>query len=160
MNDTVIDGETGEVVSDEPKNYEIVEHDGKRCRYYPSTGAVMEVLPSGRMKIVANRGGRKNFDGAAMVAVRELKKEQAIVDGLEKASKVFDLRGPSEMLARIVAFRALVAATSADRTGNSDAKFVFSLVSQGSLDEEEQPALRIDLDKETAEKLMERLLEL
>ena len=153
---TVIDGETGEVLSDEEDlNYEETTHEGKPARFYPKTGAVMQETDDGRFIIVANRGGAENWDGKAMVALREIKKEEAIQRGLENAAIALDLRSADEMLSKIVAFRANVAATSADRTGNNDAKFIFGLVSQSLGEQEGAPALRLDMDKETAQELKE-----
>ena len=161
---TVIDGETGEIISDddleEEQKWEETTHEGKKARFYPQTGAVMVKQENGRFIIVANRGGRPDFDGKAMVTLRELKKEEAILRGLEDAAKEFDLRGSNAMLEKIVAFRAIVAATSADRTGNNDAKFIFSLVAQNLGVNEEPTALRIDMDKELAEILIAKLVEL
>ena len=171
---TVIDGETGEIVSDDEaledalaetegktqKNWEETTFEGEPARFYPQTGAIMQRKENGRFVIVANRGGRPDFDGKAMVEMRELKKEEAIIRGLETAGANMGLRTSHEMLALIVAFRAKVAATSPDRTGNNDAKFIFSLVTSSLGEPEKQSALRIDMDKETAEKLIDALVSL
>jgi hypothetical protein len=142
-------------------NYEIIEYEGEQCRFYPQSGAVMSELPSGKLMIVANLGGRPDFDGKEMVAIRELKKEQAILDGLRNAAEELDLRGASAMLSAIVAARAKNAVEDEGRTGSTDAKFIFSLVRQDREGEEEDgPALRIDMDQEVAEALIRKLVDL
>ena len=95
-----------------------------------------------------------------MVLARELKKEKAIVEGLEAAGFVLDLRSSTAVLSAIVAARAKNAIEDKGRTGNADAKFVFSLVSQNIETGEDGPAVRIDMDKDSAEKLITRLLDL
>jgi hypothetical protein len=121
----------------------------------------MSELPSGKLMIVANLGGRPDFDGKEMVAIRELKKEQAILDGLRNAAEELDLRGASAMLSAIVAARAKNAVEDEGRTGSTDAKFIFSLVRQDREGEEEDgPALRIDMDQEVAEALIRKLVDL
>ena len=174
---TVIDGETGEIISDNTlgdaldvvtsekldKNWEETTFEGEPARFYPQTGVVMQRREDGRFIFVANRGGRQGMkDGVAkeMVAIRELKREEAIIRGLETAAANMGLRNSSEMVALIVAFRATVAATSPDRTGNNDAKFIVGLLNAFIPEQEGKPALRVDMDKEIAEKLIEKLVEL
>lgn len=157
----IIDSETGEVLSDKPK-FELVMHDGHECKYYPASGAVIRTMPNGQTRFVANRGGRPDFDPHEMVAAREIKKEEAILRGLEEAGYNMDMRSAGDVLARIVAARATNAIEDEGRTGNSDAKFIFSLISAGGKEtsEESRPALRIDMDGERAQKLLEKLIEL
>jgi hypothetical protein len=142
------------------KRYEMVEWEGKPARHYPHTGAVMVQDEVGRWIIRGNTGGREDFDGAAMVAARELKKEEAIIRGLEQAAWELDLRTATEMLSAIVGARARNAIEDEGRTGNADAKFIFSLISPGKEGDGEGPALRIDMDKDTAKTLVDRLLEI
>ena len=151
--------ESGEVIS-EPK-YEITEWNGEEARFYPRTGAIMVFSEEhNRWIIRANRGGRVDWDGAEMVVARELKKEKAIVEGLEKAGGQLDLRGATAVLSAIVAARATNAIADDGRTGNADAKFIFSLVSENRETGEAGPAVRIDMDEASATKLIERLLDL
>ena len=142
-------------------NYEEIDWNGEEARFYPSTGAVMVFSEEhNRWIIRANRGGRPDFDGKAMVAARELKKEKAIVEGLEAAGYALDLRSATAVLSAIVAARAKNAIDDEGRTGNADAKFIFSLVSENRETGESGPAVRIDMDKESAEALITRLLDL
>ena len=145
----------------EPKKYEIIDWNGEEARYYRSTGAIMVFSEEfNRWIIRANRGGRVGFDGKAMVEARELKKEKAVLDGLEKAGATVDLRSATAVLSAIVAARAENAIADPGRTGNADAKFIFSLVSENRETGEEGPAIRIDMDKESAAALVARLLDL
>ena len=142
-------------------NYEIIDWNGDEARFYPSTGAIMVFSEEyNRWIIRANRGGRPDWDGKAMVVARELKKEKAIVEGLEKAGGALDLRGATAVLSAIVAARAENAISDDGRDGNADAKFIFSLVSENRETGEQGPAVRIDMDKDSAEKLITRLLDL
>ena len=151
--------EAGEVIS--TQKYEITEWNGEEARFYPATGAIMVFSEEhNRWIIRANRGGRPDWDGAEMVAARELKKEKAIVEGLEKAGGALDLRGATAVLSAIVEARAKNAIEDEGRTGNADAKFIFSLVSENRETGEEGPAVRIDMDKEAAEQLIKRLIDL
>ena len=151
--------EASEVISEQ--KYEIIDWNGEEARFYPSTGAVMVFSKEhNRWIIRANRGGRPDFDGKAMVAARELKKEKAIVEGLEAAGYALDLRSATAVLSAIVAARAKNAIDDEGRTGNADAKFIFSLVSENRETGESGPAVRIDMDKESAEALITRLLDL
>lgn len=153
--------EKSEITVIEPKKYEIIDWNGEEARFYPSTGAIMVFSERyNRWIIRANRGGRQDWDGKAMAEARVLKKEKAIVEGLEKAGWELDLRTATAVLSAIVAARAKNAIEDEGRTGNADAKFIFSLVSEGGEDEGGRPALRIDMDKETAEELVKRLVEL
>ena len=155
------DPEITEILDIESVNYEIIEWNGDEARFYPSTGAIMVFSEENNRWIIrANRGGRKDFDGKAMVAARELKKEKAIVEGLEAAGYHYDKRSATAMLSKIVEARAKNAVEDEGRTGNADAKFIFSLVSENRDSGEEGPSLRIDMDKESAEILISRLLEL
>ena len=148
-----------EVISE--KNYEIIDWNGQEARFYEATGAIMVFSEENNRWIIrANRGGRPDFDGAAMVVARELKKEKAIVEGLEKAGGHLDLRGATAVLSAIVAARAKNAIEDDGRTGNADAKFIFSLVSENRETGEQGPAVRIDMDKDSAEALIARLLDL
>ena len=141
--------------------YEIIDWNGQEARFYQSTGAIMVFSEENNRWIIrANRGGRPDFDGAAMVVARELKKEKAIVEGLEKAGGHLDLRGATAVLSAIVAARAKNAIEDEGRTGNADAKFIFSLVSENRETGEQGPAVRIDMDKDSAEALIARLLDL
>ncbi len=145
-----------EVVEDTPApvNYDTIEFEGAEARFYPQTGAIMVFSEEhNRWIIRANRGGRPDFDGKAMVAARELKKEQAIIDGLTKAALTLDMRFATTatgMLSAIVSARAQNAVTDAGRTGNADAKFIFSIINQNDDGEEQGPALRVDMDADTA----------
>ena len=148
-----------EVISD--VKYEIIEWNGEEARFYERTGAIMVFSEEhNRWIIRANRGGRQDWDGAEMVVARELKKDKAIVEGLEKAGGRLDLRSATAVLSAIVAARARNAIEDEGRTGNADAKFIFSLVSENRETGEEGPALRIDMDKDSAKELITRLLEL
>lgn len=145
------DPEILEIFDDKLQKFEIIEYEGAEARFYPTTGAIM-VFDEARNRwiIRANRGGRPDFDGRAMVAARELKKEQAIIDGLETAALHFDGRTASDMLERIVTARAKNAVDDEGRTGNADAKFIFSIVAQNSEGGEGEPSLRVDMDADTA----------
>ena len=146
---------------DSTRKYDIIEWNGVEARFYPTTGAIMVFSEEhNRWIIRANRGGRPDFDGKEMVIARELKKEQAIVEGLEKAGGNLDLRGATAVLSAIVAARASNAISDDGRTGNADAKFIFSLVSENRETGEQGPAVRIDMDKEAAEELIKRLIDL
>ena len=160
MNTEETDKNTEIVVVEEQK-YEIIDWNGEEARFYPQTGAIMVFSEEyNRWIIRANRGGRPDWDGKAMVVARELKKEKAIVEGLEKAGGQLDLRSATAVLSAIVAARAENAVNDEGRTGNADAKFIFSLVSENRETGEEGPAIRIDMDKESAEALITRLLDL
>ena len=138
----------------ESPKYEIIDFEGAEARFYPRTGAIMVFDEAkNRWIIRANRGGRKDFDGKAMVAARELKKEQAIIDGLVQAASELDMRfatSATGMLSAIVAARAKNAYSDEGRTGNADAKFIFSIVGANSEGGEEGPSLRVDMDADTA----------
>ena len=145
----------------DPKKYEIIDHEGSEARFYPATGAIMVFSEEwNRWIIRANRGGRPDFDGAAMVQARELKKEKAILDGLENAAEGLDMRGASAMLALIVESRAKNAVSDSGRTGNADAKFIFSLIGESSEGEQAGPAVRIDMDADTAEGFIKAMKEM
>ena len=153
--------ENTEIVVIEEQKHEIIDWNGEEARFYPSTGAIMVFSEEfNRWIIRANRGGRPDWDGKAMVIARELKKEKAIVEGLEKAGAKLDLRGATAVLSAIVAARAQNAVDDEGRTGNADAKFIFSLVSENRDTGEAGPAVRIDMDKDSAEQLITRLLDL
>ena len=144
----------------ESLNHEIIDWNGEEARFYPATGAIMVFSEEhNRWIIRANRGGRPGFNGKEMVAARELKKEKAVLDGLEKAGWEMDLRGASAVLSAIVAARAKNAVDDEGRTGNADAKFIFSLVNQNNEDESESPSLRVDMDKETAAEFIDAMKE-
>lgn len=148
----------GEIVE---VNYEMTTWNGQEARFYPQTGAVMVFdEEKNRWIIRANRGGRPDWDAREMVAARELLKEKAIVEGLEAAGYAMDLRSATSVLSAIVAARAKNAIDDEGRTGNADAKFIFSLVSEDRETGESGPAVRIDMDKESAETLISRLLDL
>jgi len=142
------------------KRYEMIEWQGKPARHYLHTGAVMVEDEFGRWIIRGNLGGREDFDGAAMVAIRELKKEEAIINGLQNAAWELDLRSATDMLSKIVEARARNAVEDEGRTGNADAKFIFSLIHTDNERDGERPALRIDMDEDTAKSLIDRLLEI
>lgn len=150
----------GTVIEKDPKRYEMVEWEGQPARHYLHTGAIMVEDEHGRWIIRGNLGGREDFDGAAMVAARELKKEQAIVQGLQSVAWEMDLRSATDMLSAIVAARARNAVEDEGRTGNADAKFIFSLLHSDKPDQQEGPALRIDMDEETSKALIDRLLDI
>jgi hypothetical protein len=148
-----------EVISDQ--KYEIIDWNGEEARFYPSTGAIMVFDDEyNRWIIRANRGGRVDFDPQEMATARLLKREKAIVEGLEKAGGKLDLRTATSVLSAIVAARAKNAVEDEGRTGNADAKFIFSLVSENSETGEKGPAVRIDMDKDSAEALIKRLIDL
>ena len=143
------------------KRFEIVDYKGSEARFYPATGAIMVFSEQhNRWIIRANRGGRPDFDGVAMVVARELKREQAIINGLQNAADGFDMRTASDMLARIVEARAKNAVSDEGRTGNADAKFIFSLIGENSEGEQEGPSLRVDMDADTAAGFIEALKEM
>ena len=149
------------ILDEESTNYEIIDWNGEEARFYQSTGAIMVFSEEhNRWIIRANRGGRPDFDAKAMVVARELKKEKAIVEGLEKAGGTLDLRSATAVLGAIVAARAENAISDKGRTGNADAKFIFSLVSENRDTGEQGPSVRIDMDKDSAEALITRLLDL
>ena len=141
------------------KYFEIVEYKGEQCRHYTYTGAYIS-LESG--KILGNEGGRVDWDGTAMVTLGHNSRREAILDGLAKAAVEHGLGVvPTAMLSEIVRKRAEVAIMNDGRAGNDAAKFVWGLV--GYLESEsgaKGPAVRIDLDKETAKKLVKALVEL
>ena len=163
MNTEELSESTGIMPLDDPeevKKYEIIDWNGQEARFYQSTGAIFVYDDSkNRWIIRANRGGRPDWDGAKMVEARELKKEKAIIDGLEATGWELDLRTATSVLSAIVAARAKNAIEDEGRTGNADAKFIFSLIGVGE-GKEEGPALRIDMDKDTAKELVERLIEI
>lgn len=147
-------------VIEDRKHYEMVTWEGKEARHYPNTGAVMVQDEFGRWIIRGNTGGRVDFDARAMVEAREIKKREAIINGLESAAYKLDLRTGFDVLSEIVSARAKNAITDEGRTGNADAKFIFSLVSETGEEGKEKPAIRIDMDRESANKLIQRLLEI
>ena len=148
----------------EPQKYDIIEYEGAPARFYPATGAIFVFSEEhNRWIIRANRGGRPGFDGAEMVKARELKKREAIINGLEEAAEDLDLRftkGASGVLSAIVAARAKNAVEDDGRTGNADAKFIFSIISQDGEGDEIQPALRVDMDADTARDFIQKVKEL
>jgi hypothetical protein len=159
--DTEKPTESTEIEVIEEVKYEVIDWNDQEARFYPATGAIMVFSEEhNRWIIRANRGGRPDFDGKEMVAARELKKEKAIVEGLEAAGYAMDLRSASGVLSAIVAARARNAVEDEGRTGNADAKFIFSLVSENRETGEEGPAVRIDMDEKSAKILMDRLLDL
>jgi hypothetical protein len=155
----VLDEETGEIVED-PKFDWIIWED-QEAKYYPRSGAIMVFdKEKNRWIIRANRGGRSDWDPVAMVEARELKKKEAIFEGLQNAAFEMDLRSASDVLSAVVAARAKNAVEDEGRTGNADAKFIFSLVGAGEDAEGEGPAVRIDMDKDTAKELVQRLIDM
>ena len=141
------------------KYYEIVEYKGEQCRHYTYTGAYIS-LESG--KICGNDTGRVDWDGTAMVTLGHNSRREAILDGLAKAAVEHGVGVvPTAMLSEIVRKRAKVAVENEGRAGNDAAKFVWGLV--GYLESEsgaKGPAVRIDLDEETAKTLMKALVDL
>jgi hypothetical protein len=157
-------GKTSEITVIEPQkgaNYEIIDWNGEEARYYERSGAIMVFDDERNSWIIrANRGGRSDFDATEMIKARELKKEKAILDGLEAAAYALDLRTASAVLSAVVAARAKNAIEDEGRTGNADAKFIFSLVSKNGETGEQGPAVRIDMDENSAKELINRLLDL
>jgi hypothetical protein len=148
------------IEKEDPKRFEMMEWQGQPARHYPATGAIMVQDDVGRWIIRGNTGGAPDWDAKTMVAQRELRKQEAIYEGLEKVAFEMDLRSAVDVLATIVAARARNAISDEGRTGNSDAKFVFSLLGNGEGDNEEKPSLRIDMDRDTAKALVERLTDI
>jgi hypothetical protein len=85
---------------------------------------------------------------------RMRKRKQAIMDGLEAAAWELDLRTASAVLAAIVEARAKNAIEDEGRTGNADAKFIFSLISDEKAKTEDGPSLRMDMDAEVAKEFI------
>lgn len=147
-----------EIVVVDGENYAIIEYEGSEARFYPRTGAIMIFDAEKNSWIIrANKGGRVDIDGKAMVLARELKKEEAIINGLEACGWEMDLRSASSVLSAIVAARAKNAIDDEGRTGNADAKFIFSLVGQGGEDSDEGPSLRVDMDKNAAAEFIQAM---
>ena len=142
----------------EGQKYAIIEHEGSEARFYPRTGAIMIFdVEKNSWIIRANRGGRVDIDGHEMAIARKLKKEEAIINGLEACGWEMDMRSASSVLSAIVAARAKNAIDDDGRTGNADAKFIFSLVSQGGEDSDEAPSLRVDMDKDAAREFIQAM---
>ena len=147
-----------ELVLVDGQKYAIIEYEGSEARFYPRTGAIMVFDVAKNSWIIrANRGGRVDIDGQEMAMARRVKKEEAIINGLEACGWQMDLRSASSVLSAIVAARAKNAIDDDGRTGNADAKFIFSLVSQGGEDSDEAPSLRVDMDKDAAREFIQAM---
>ena len=152
---------TGDLIVIEPgtpKWYEIVEYKGEDCKHYPYTGAYIWVKTG---KIMGNQGGRVDFDAAALVAIGRRQRREAIIDGLTKAAIEQGVGVvPTAMLSEIIRKRAEVAATNDARAGNDAAKLIFQLADYIEDDSgAEGPALRLDMDKETARNFIKAMVE-
>ncbi len=111
---------------DDPKWFEIVDYKGEKAKFYPYTGAYMSVKTG---QVVGNQGGRKDFDGAAMVNIAHANKREAILDAL---TEVGVERGwgavPGIVLARLVKKAVEIGLDDEGRTGTDNRKLVFGLV--------------------------------
>lgn len=143
---------------DSPKWFEIVDYKGEPAKHYPYTGAYISVKTG---QIIGNEGGRKDFDAAALNAIGRSQRREAIIDGLTKAAIEQGVGVvPTAMLSEIVRKRAEVAATNDARAGNDAAKLIFQLADYIEDDSgEEGPALRLDMDKETARNFIKAMVE-
>jgi hypothetical protein len=147
--------ETKELTVIEGQNWEPTTHEGKPARYFPRSGAVMVYSDEYKRWIIrANRGGRSDFDPYELVEAKMRKRKQAIMDGLEAAAWELDLRTASAVLAAIVEARAKNAIEDEGRTGNADAKFIFSLIGDEKAKTEDGPSLRMDMDAEVAKEFI------
>lgn len=148
-------------MSETPVKYEIIEHEGKEARFYPGSGAIMDI-ETGR--ILANRGGRPGMaDGLAgeLAEKRWTDVRQAIVAGLADAAVELNIGTvPQDMLAEIVKARAITAASSSGKAGNDAARFVFSII--GSYDDgkgKQNAAMEIKMSDEMAKYVMRKMIE-
>lgn len=154
-----VDAATGEVLS-EPK-YELVEHDGKSCRFYPGSGAIQEIATG---KFLANTGGRPGMtEGIAseMATTRWTGVREAIIQGLSDAATELNIGTvPQDMLAEVVKARAITAASSSGKAGNDAARFIFSIV--GTLDEDgkqKTAAMEVKMSPEMAQYIIDKMIE-
>lgn len=152
------EGEIVVIEEGDPKWFEIVEYKGEQAKHYPYTGAYLSVKTG---KILGNEGGRKDFDADAMSLLGRTKKREAIIDGLTKAAIEQGVgHVPTAMLSEIVRKRAEIAATNDGRAGNDAAKLILGLVDFIEDDAGEQgPALRLDMDKETAKNFIRAMIQ-
>ena len=150
---------TGELV-EKPK-YELIEYEGRSCRYYPGSGAIQEI-ESG--KFLANTGGRPGMDSgiaSEMAIQRWTGVREAIIKGLSDAATTLNIGTvPQDMLAEVVKARAITAASSSGKAGNDAARFIFSIV--GTLDEggkAKTAAMEVKMSPEMAQYIIDKMIE-
>ena len=143
----------------DPKWFEIVDYNGEEVKHYPYTGALQSVKTG---KIVGNQGGRKGFDGSAMVAIAHANKKEAILDAL---TEIGVERGwgplPGVVLARLVKKAIQIGLDDEGRTGTDNRKLVFGLVDY--LEKEagtKSPTLHIEVQTEESKTRIRAILDL
>ena len=130
---------------------------GEMCKFFPYTNMYQSLATR---RIVANDGGRIDFDGE-VVKKRWSDRREAILQGLTEAALQEGIGStPNDMLAEIVKNQALQA-TEQTRDGTGAAKFVLGImeVTEDKVKSGEKAVvieMNVDAVREILEKLAER----
>jgi hypothetical protein len=139
-----------------PKFFEYKEWDGELCKHYPYTGVYISLVTG---QIVANVGGREDFDGSALATKRHADRRAAIAKGLAEAAQEEGIGStPTDMLAEVVKSQAKQALEQT-RDGTGAAKFVWGIV---GFDEEQKSSgsaatVTVELDADSVANILDKL---
>jgi hypothetical protein len=137
------------------KYFSYRKHEGELCKYYPYTGVYISLVTG---QIVANIGGREDFDGSALATKRHADRRAAIAKGLAEAAQEEGIGStPTDMLAQVVKAQAKQALEQT-RDGTGAAKFVWGLVGV----EEDKKAgaaatVTVELDADSVASILQKL---
>ena len=146
-----------ELDPNDPKYFEFRDYDGEMCKYFPYTGAYYGLSSK---KIVKNDGGRKDFDGSAMVTKRHADRRAAIAQGLAEAAIEEGIGStPTDMLAQVIKNQA-IQALEQTRDGTGAAKLIWGIVGMDVDDKGgKQAAVTVELNADAVEAILKKLAE-
>ena len=139
----------------DPKFYLFRDRNGEMCKYYPYTGAYYGLTSK---HIVANDGGRQDFDGSAMVTKRHADRRAAIAQGLAEAAIEEGIGStPTDMLAQVIKNQA-IQALEQTRDGTGAAKLIWGIVGMDvEAETGKQAAVTVELNAEAVEAILLKL---